>query len=198
MKRDRILEVYKITNKINSKVYVGITVQGYKTRWFKHCSDAIHDSTFPLHNAIRKYGIDNFQIEVIEVCNTIEELKNREKYWISTLQSRNTQNGYNLTDGGDGTFGRIFSEETKKKLSIAAKNRKATDFTKEILRKASPNNKEIMMFNLENIYIRSFRSSREASREVKVAATNIAKCARGIYKTSGGYIWKYKENNNNV
>jgi len=193
MKRDRILEVYKITNKINSKVYVGITIQGYKVRWIKHCSDAIHDSTFPLHNAIRKYGIDNFQIEVIEICNSVEQLKNQEKYWISKLQSRTVQNGYNLTDGGDGTFGRIFSEETKKKLSIAAKNRRASETTKEILRKASPNNKEIMMFSLENIYIKSFRSSREAGREVKVSATNIAKCARGIYKTSGGYIWKYKE-----
>jgi group I intron endonuclease len=100
MKRDKTLEVYKITNKINSKVYVGITIQGYKVRWCKHCSDSIHDSTFPLHNAIRKYGIDNFQIEVIEVCNSIEQLKDQEKYWIIKLQSRTTQRGIYKTSGG--------------------------------------------------------------------------------------------------
>lgn len=198
MKRDRILEVYKITNKINSKVYVGITVQGYKNRWIKHCSDAIRDSSFPLHSAIRKYGIDNFQIEIVEVCKTLEELKDREKCWIKELQSRNFQNGYNVTDGGDGTFGRHHSEETKNKIRQKAIGRKVSEETREVFRNSSTRSKEILMYSISKEYIKTFRSTREASREIKVAATNISKCARGIYKTSGGYIWKYKDENNNV
>ena len=45
----KTLEVYKITNKQNNKVYVGITNQGHKARWYKHCSDAYTGSNFPLH-----------------------------------------------------------------------------------------------------------------------------------------------------
>lgn len=61
------LEVYKLTNKENGKIYIGITNQGVTIRWYKHCSDAIYgNSNFPIHNAIRKYGKDNFQVEVIE------------------------------------------------------------------------------------------------------------------------------------
>jgi hypothetical protein len=52
------LEVYKITNKENGKIYIGITSQGVNQRWCKHCSDSTTGSTFPIHNAIRKYGKD--------------------------------------------------------------------------------------------------------------------------------------------
>ena len=118
-------EVYKVVNIINGKIYVGITNQGYKIRWYKHCSDAIHDSSFPIHQAIRKYGVANFTVEVLEVCENIDLLKEREQYWIKELNSRTINGeGYNLTDGGDGTFGRKHSKETKEKIraSMMGKN----------------------------------------------------------------------------
>jgi group I intron endonuclease len=59
------LEVYKVTNKQNGKIYIGITNQGVTVRWSKHCSDARRNSTFLLSKAIRKYGEQNFLIETI-------------------------------------------------------------------------------------------------------------------------------------
>lgn len=129
-----ILEVYKITNNKNGKIYVGITNQGATTnRWYKHCSDANCGSDFPIHNAIRKYGKDNFQIEVIEIIENedFDYLKEREKYWIKELDSYNKRIGYNLTLGGDGTFGRFHSKETKDKIRQKAIGRKVSDISKK-------------------------------------------------------------------
>jgi group I intron endonuclease len=125
-----ILEVYKITNNKNRKIYIGITSQGATTnRWYKHCSDANCGSDFPIHNAIRKYGKENFQVEVIEVIDNqdYDYLKEREIYWIRFYDSYNRKIGYNLTLGGDGTFGRFHSEETKDKIRQRAFNRKPSD-----------------------------------------------------------------------
>lgn len=129
---NRALEVYKITSKVNGKIYIGITIQGVDTRWMKHCSDAECQSPFPIHNAIRKYGKENFQIEVIEIIEDedFDYLKEREKYWIQEFDSYNREKGYNLTIGGDGTFGRFHSEETKEKIRQKAIGRKVSDKTK--------------------------------------------------------------------
>jgi group I intron endonuclease len=129
-----ILEVYKITNKQNRKIYIGITNQGATTnRWYKHCSDANCGSDFPIHNAIRKYGRDNFQVEVIEVIENqdYDYLKEREIYWIKFYDSYNRKIGYNLTLGGDGTFGRHHSEETKDKIRQKALGRKVSESAKK-------------------------------------------------------------------
>lgn len=125
------LEVYKITNKVNGKIYIGITNQGVATRWYKHTSDSRGNSTFPLHNAIRKYGTDNFQIDVIEVVDDVEVLKERECYWIKEFNSYDRSKGYNLTLGGDGTFGRFHSQETKNKIRQKALGRVRSTQSKE-------------------------------------------------------------------
>lgn len=109
-------EVYKIQNKVNNKVYIGITNKGYNNRFRKHLSEARNGSTFILHLAINKYGKDNFFVTLLETCSSLEVLKEREKFWIKTLNSTNRDFGYNMTEGGDGTFGRFHSEETKKKI----------------------------------------------------------------------------------
>ena len=56
MKKEETLEVYKVTNIENNKIYIGITNQGYKKRWHKHLSDSYRKSYSPLHLAINKYG----------------------------------------------------------------------------------------------------------------------------------------------
>lgn len=189
--KEKILEVYKITNLKTGNVYVGITNQGVKQRWYKHCSDSIRGSEFPLHNALRKYGIDNFSIETLEVVNTIEELKEREKYWISTLQSKISHNGYNLTDGGDGTFGRPTSEATKEKIRQKALLRVYTDQIKLNMRNSSTKKKEVSQFTLDGILVEVHKSTRDAQRSTGIDSTRIAACARGKYKQSGGFIWSY-------
>lgn len=117
-------EVYKITNLKNGKLYIGITNQGARVRFLHHLYEARSGSLFPIHKAIRKYGEENFEQEVIETCLNYQILKIRERYWIKILKSKERNTGYNLTIGGDGTFGRKLSEETKEKIRLKAIGRK--------------------------------------------------------------------------
>ncbi len=119
-----VYEVYKIQNSVNNKIYIGITNQGYKNRYRHHLSESRSGSTFILHNAIRKHGVDKFSVTLLEKVDDVDQLKEREKFWISSLDSTNRDKGYNMTEGGDGTFGRFHLEETKQKIRDKAKSRK--------------------------------------------------------------------------
>lgn len=94
--------IYKITNKINGKCYVGKSTNIYH-RWIEHKSSSreIRDGgdEYAIHCAIRKYSIENFSFEIIEEC-PLEQLDEKEKYWIEYYNSH--ENGYNETYGGDG------------------------------------------------------------------------------------------------
>jgi len=131
-------EVYKVTNNENGKIYIGITIQGVASRWSKHCSDARSNSQFPIHNAIRLYGEDNFTVEVIEELEDEEfdQLKEHEKYWIKYYESFDREKGYNLTLGGDGSWGRFHSEETKEKIRQKAKGRKPSEEVRDRMSKS--------------------------------------------------------------
>lgn len=88
--------IYKITNLINGKVYIGQSVSPEK-RWWQHCNNArAHYDNFPIHNAIRKYGKDNFSFEIIEWT---EDYNQREKELIKFYNSI-LPNGYNIAEGG--------------------------------------------------------------------------------------------------
>lgn len=88
--------IYKITNKVNGKSYIGQTRYSLEFRWRQH----IHkkDNTY-FHNAIRKYGAENFSIEILEECE-VSKLNEREMFYIAKLNT--FKEGYNLTIGGDG------------------------------------------------------------------------------------------------
>lgn len=92
-------KIYLITNDVNSKVYVGQTVQTLNKRFNGHCcySKSDRSANMYIKRAIHKYGRDKFHISLIEDC-PINLLNNREKYWIDFYDSYN--NGYNLTKGG--------------------------------------------------------------------------------------------------
>ena len=109
-------EVYKITNKVNNKIYIGITNQGSGTRYRHHWYEARTGEPSPIHRAMAKYGEDNFTLEIIDFADSYNELKEKEKYYIKLYNSTDRTIGYNLTEGGDGTFGRKHSEETKEKI----------------------------------------------------------------------------------
>lgn len=88
--------IYKITNKVNGKSYIGQTRYTIEFRWRQHQHKK--DNTY-FHNAIHKYGIENFSIEVLEECD-IKDLDSKEIFYIAKYDTFN--NGYNLTIGGDG------------------------------------------------------------------------------------------------
>ena len=93
--------IYKITNKANGMCYIGQSVNIEK-RWRKHKSaygnPNAHEYDYYLYRAMRKYGIDNFDFEVIEECSS-DLLNDKEKYWIEKYDSY--RNGYNQTAGGE-------------------------------------------------------------------------------------------------
>ena len=95
--------LYHIENKINNKLYVGITTNCAK-RWRRHILQAQHKIKHAIHWAILKYGSDNFTFVEIETCNSWEHACERERHWIKQLKETNHQL-YNETDGGEGSFG---------------------------------------------------------------------------------------------
>jgi len=104
--------VYMFTNIINDKKYIGITTKILEERYKNHIWN-INDGGY-FHNAIKKYGIENFTLEIIDKACSVNELKEKEKYWIKFYNTR--KQGYNLTDGGDGAWGYKHTEETKEYL----------------------------------------------------------------------------------
>lgn len=94
----KVRGIYKVTNKVNGKVYIGQSVD-IGRRWRTHMT-AKDDIYF--HKAIQKYGVENFEWEVIEQCKK-KDLDEREIYWIEYYDSFNK--GYNCTKGGDGVSG---------------------------------------------------------------------------------------------
>lgn len=95
--------IYKITNLINNKIYIGQTKRDINTRFQEHIRDSQNPSkNIPLHQAIKKYGKENFKIEIIEDNINDEFLNEKEKKYIQIFHSLSHENGYNVTDGGEG------------------------------------------------------------------------------------------------
>ena len=115
-----MIGIYKITNKINNKKYIGQSlnlekrIKAHKTFLEKN----IHGNSH-LQASFNKYGKDNFCFEIIEEC-TLDELNDKEIYWIDFYKSHDPLFGYNKTFGGDSE---LPTEETKKKMSESAKGK---------------------------------------------------------------------------
>ena len=93
--------IYKITNKVNNKIYIGKTTLTIEERFEAHKKKALKHPNRYLYDAMNHYGFKNFIIEEIEECAD-ELLNEREIYWIKFYNSTNHEIGYNLTKGGDG------------------------------------------------------------------------------------------------
>ena len=109
--------LYVITNLCNDKQYVGIT-GNYERRWRYHRTG--HGSKI-VFNAIRKYGIKNFDFKVI--CKGLEAYVKGMEILAIKIWDTKAPNGYNISDGGEGTAGVIPSEATRKRMSEAHKGK---------------------------------------------------------------------------
>lgn len=129
------------TNKINGKCYVGQTVGSLRQRRNNHISaaKAYRDNCY-FHNAIRKYGADNFDWIILhDDITDIDFLNRLEIYYIGYYDT--FENGYNLTLGGGGMVGYTPSTKTRKKLSEAGKGRKQSTKTRKKIGKANKGKK---------------------------------------------------------
>lgn len=91
--------IYVIRNTVNSKVYIGQTRVSVDTRWKEHLRHAKYGDQV-INRAMRKYGIDKFYIETLEICN-LEVIDYREMYYIDLYDSTNKLKGYNVSIGGN-------------------------------------------------------------------------------------------------
>ena len=105
--------IYGIENLINHKIYVGQTTRTVEERFKEH-----RNKNFPIGKAIRKYGEKIFVKVILAECETQEQLNELEIYWITKLNCK-APNGYNLTDGGEGS--KNLSQEICEQISIKKK-----------------------------------------------------------------------------
>ena len=115
--------IYKITNLINNKSYVGKS-KNIEERWIRHKAAARrkdpNDYSF-LHRAMNKYGFENFKVEQLAAYDSEKECLKAEVEYITLLQTNNRDVGYNLTEGGEGSSGYFHTQDAKNKMSESRK-----------------------------------------------------------------------------
>ena len=204
--------IYKITNMLNNKVYIGKTLSTPEKRWREHINDSQKSQCAqrPLYRAFAKYGIENFQLDIIEECSP-EEVNEKEIQWIEILGS--FKYGYNATQGGDGKhycdYDLIYTlfQEGKNIKQIA----ELTHYDIETCRKALENFnitaemrqvrgretiiKSVMQLDKDTNEILAIYPSIQAAYNVlnKQHSGHIAAVCTGKRKTAYGYKWKYSE-----
>lgn len=111
-------DVYLITNRIDGKRYVGVSSRGYIQRFREHVWDSLGGSNTLLHAAIREFGPDNFDIQLLESNISDELISMKERYYVRAYDTFYIHGkGYNMTEGGTGVCGYHHSAETKQILS---------------------------------------------------------------------------------
>lgn len=117
------MHIYKITNTVNSKVYIGQTVQANpKMRWYAHLADARRGKKSYLLDSIRKYSKEAFVWEIIDSAESLEELNTKEDYWLNYYRGQGITVYNNREAGGNKTH----SPESIERMKVAQKLRHAT------------------------------------------------------------------------
>lgn len=140
-----MIGIYKITNKINGKCYVGQSIH-IKKRFQEHIKSKFDT---PLCKAFKKYGIENFDFEIIEECKK-QELNEKEIYYIKIFHSCVDEHGYNLTYGGDGNMAGV-SDITKNKLSECRKGENNPMFGRSLSKESLAQRSIIYKNTLKNM-----------------------------------------------
>ena len=205
--------IYKITNKINGKSYIGLSIN-IEERFKEHYRQDKEKGKV-LYSAFQKYGIENFDFSIIELCST-EELNEKEKYWIAYYDTYN--NGYNATLGGEGNC-RINHQEviqdylntgccktTAKNLGISQHSVGYILTTNGIEHRSFTdcgglNKKRVGQFSKTGEFIQEFVSQEEAANylisigktkaSINTVRGHIGQNCAGKEKTSYGFVWKW-------
>lgn len=210
--------IYKWTNKINGKIYIGKTTKTLLHRTKTHVNTTNVGSTLPIHNAIRKYGKEGFNIEVIATAIDVTELNELEVRFINDYDCR-VPKGYNLKLGGENAEWHPASRE---KASISAKQRIKADGGAQLLsalakgretlkgknpwnkgkkatEQAKKNQSEAHLgqiaWNKKAIYCvetkEQFESLHAAANALGLQAGHICSVLKGKRKATGGKTFRY-------
>ena len=183
----------------HDKYYVGITSLKPEQRWRK--GEGYKKQPY-FHKAIKKYGWNNIQHEIVVEHLTKEEACNMEKSLILKLSSSNQTYGYNLSLGGEfGRFGVKLSDEIKEKISKANKNKIVNEETKLKISKNhpdfkfgnNPNAERTYQFDKNGLFIKFYDSVSLASACTKIDKHSIS-IAATHNKMAGGYLWAHDDN----
>lgn len=200
---------------MNEKCYIGKTEFSIEKRFKEHCQEAFRERSEkrPLYAAMRKYGIENFKIFLIEETDIPEE---REIYWIEFFQSFKW--GYNATLGGDGRKYLDYDvveatyKEFQNEKAVAEHLNISIDSVRNILKvrnvqiytSEQVNQKQfgkvVNQYDLNDNFIQSFPSAKNAAESLgkitktsKGASSHISEVCKGKRKTAYGYKWKFSE-----
>lgn len=129
MAKEKHIGIYCIENRVNSKKYIGQSNDIY-ARWYNHkyCLNNNRHENNHLQNAWNKYGEDNFDFKILELCGE-DIIDEKEQYYISKFSTTIRENGYNLDSGGNQN--KRHSEETKQKISKAHIGKFVSDETRK-------------------------------------------------------------------
>lgn len=165
--------VYEILNLVNGKRYIG-KAANVKARWREHLriAKSLLDNSFIIHRAIAKYKPENFQFKILFEFENEQDALNKEieliSYYKTNIHKYGNDYGYNLTDGGDGVSGRVLSEESRQKISVARQGIIFSDETLEKMRQAKLGRKHTME-HIEKQRLASLNKKRAAETIEKVS-----------------------------
>jgi group I intron endonuclease len=182
--------IYKITNVINNKCYIGQTAKSIDIRWKRHINDAMSNRLDThLARAIRKYGSDNFIIEKIDTANTQEELTQKECYWIKELNT--CEDGYNETDSPYKSGGNTYKHKNIEEMQAIKNKIKETKIGGN-----NPHSTSIKCKNIKTLQELYFESMQEVAdffgeKNHSFVSRRVRKIIKKIYKDE--WIFAYKE-----
>ena len=201
--------IYKITCKINNKIYIGQTSESLKTRFKRHMGYQKDNNDTKFYRAVRKYGVENFYIEKIDEATTQQELDDKELYWINKLNA--VKDGYNSKTskgrcGGDTLSNHPNKSQIRKKISESKKGdknpmRKYGGLKGErngmfgVTGKDTPSSRECVAISQygDNILYFETLSALKEYFSVTTLAMVTMRCQGKTKSPYKGYYFKYKE-----
>jgi group I intron endonuclease len=212
--------IYKITNTVNGKIYIGQTRNSIQTRWLQHVAESKR-STSALASAIKKYGRDSFKIEELETCTSLEELNTLEKTLIREYESLSPK-GYNLREGGDqprlssesiekirkSMLGKKPSPENARRLGDYSRGKKqsAEHVSKRFKSrdgwKHSDKSKEKIARNKggrsfsvykDDVFIGNWDVINQCAKDLDLSNSHICSCLKGRLRQHKGHVFRYLE-----
>lgn len=170
------LIIYKATNIINGKVYIGKTKRLLEERIREHKRD-MQELKYYFYNALNKYGFSNFTWETIDTALTPEELNEKERYWINHYKSHDDKFGYNSTLGGEATWfdNHQYTNEQRDNLSLVNGGR------------------YFLIYDTKGNFIGRYLNARRYSQENKITPSHFDKCLKGDRVSVKGVIPIYED-----
>ena len=179
--------IYKTTNLINNKIYIGQRV------YRKKDDNLYFGSGINLNKSIKKYGRENFVKEIIEICTCKQELNEKEKYWIKFYDSTNRNIGYNISEGGDGgNLGELVNKKISSKLKGIKKPKSFGEKISKAL-KGKPKSKA----HVEKVKQSLIGKKHTKERNDKMSKSIKQKYINGWESPKNIEVYQYDKNNGN-